>query len=132
MPSSFQYKFACHVQRTIFHTFVFTYGSLGTQNHSLTSSYESLLLTEFIAEKRVLIITVQSKGWHIAITEGAWLLEVHRLCWSEALKRQFLRKHNLPFKAFLCFYLEKIIFVSQGVSLLIDFLHDWTIRSCNC
>lgn len=71
----------------------------------------------------MLIITVQSKGWHLASTEGAWLLEMHRLCWSGTLKREFLRKCNLPFIAFLCFYLAKIIFVSQGVCLLIDFFN---------
>ena len=51
VPLNCQDKFACHVQRTIGHTLVFTYNSLDTQNHSLTSSYESILLIEFIAEK---------------------------------------------------------------------------------
>lgn len=44
VPSNCQDKFACHVQMTIFHTLVFIYNSLDTQNHSL-------LLIEFIAEK---------------------------------------------------------------------------------
>lgn len=50
VPSNCQDKFACRVQRTIFHTLVFTYSSLDSQNYSLASSYESILLIEFIAE----------------------------------------------------------------------------------
>lgn len=46
VASSCQGKFACHIQRTIFHTLVFTCNSFDTQNHLLTSA----LLTELSAE----------------------------------------------------------------------------------
>jgi len=51
VPSNCQDKFACRVRRTIFHPLVFTYNSLDTPDHSLTSSYEPVLLIEFIPEK---------------------------------------------------------------------------------
>lgn len=49
MPSSFQDKFACHVQRTISQTLVFTYDSPGTQKeqelHFWWSSWKSISIS---------------------------------------------------------------------------------------
>lgn len=47
-------------------------------------------------------------------------MELHRLGWASALKRLFIRKYTLLFNVFLCFYLEKIIFVSKGLFVLIE------------